>query len=134
MLCATLAGYNPSSPDTEEKQAKSEQVAETTEFMHIEIAGAVITLSKKEAAVVLYADAKHKGKKVKVTTAHGLEATVYLIKRQTDDDFSAAIFPRLPLQDGITETVVVQSDKLKAGDDNTLTLFAGNVTEAFLEE
>ena len=109
----------------------SENVSE--ELFPVEIAGAVIILSKREAGLVVYADAKYKGKKVKVTTAHGLEAIAYIV-RHIDDDFCAALFPRLPLQDRVTETVVVQCDKLKVGDDNKLTLFAGNVTEAFLEE
>jgi hypothetical protein len=134
MLCTTLVGYNKSLSNTEEEQTESEWVTEAADLIH-EIAGTVITLSHKDAALVLYTTAKHNGKKVKVTTAHGLEAVAYVVERKVGEKSeSAAIFPRLPLRDGITETVVVHCDTLNVGDDNTLTLFAGNVTEAFLEE
>lgn len=97
--------------------------------VEIEDVGVVIALGKRDAALVVFAPAKYKRKKVTVTTARGLEIVAYLAQ-QIDEDFFAAIFPRIPLQDGITETVEVACDKLRG----KATLIACNPIKVFLEE
>lgn len=107
--------------------------SQTEELFTVEIEdiGTVIALSKSDAALVVFAPAKYKRKIVTVTTARGLEIVAYLAQQYAiDEDFYVAIFPRLPLQDGITETVEVACDKLRG----KATLVACNTIRVFLGE
>jgi hypothetical protein len=116
-------------------------MSDNDEFLEIEVAGTTITLGRNECALAIYADCKFRGEQVNIYVySGGFELTNHIIERKVGDaSICAAIFPRIPTSSYSNTNKVclwgsASKAKFKFGSDEYVTVYAGNVTEAYLKE
>ena len=92
-------------------------------------------LTEKEAALILYADCKHKGKSITIITS-GSTLKAMVVERQIDaGSVCAAIFPRVISTYSLkTFNVLVSPDYSAKLKDFDITVSMGNVTEGYLQD
>jgi hypothetical protein len=114
---------------------KEAGMSDDSELLEIEVAGTTITVGRNEAALVVYANCQYCGTEVRVSSL-----SAYIVERKVgDQSVCAAIFPRLQppgrsLASWDTKMSVFGTSSSKFRQDNDVGLFAGNVTEVYLQE